>query len=246
MVLRQPGYLAHLRADGEALADAARRAPSVRVPSCPDWDMTLLVAHTGTVHRWVDEIVGTRSAKYVKWHALETMGPEATLEWYREGLEHLLATLAEADPEAAVWNWFDRGVGPAGFWIRRMAHETAIHRWDGEAGAGDPQPIAADLAVDGIDEFLEFANQILADQPVASLEGSLHLHATDTDGEWSIEVGPDHLSSQRTHTKADAALRGRVSDLLLWLLNRIPADASTLQAFGESTLIERWRQVRFS
>jgi len=243
--MQPSAYLEHLGADGEALAAAARRAPAARIPSCPDWDMTGLVLHTGTVHRWVDQIVSTRSPKYVRFRPPALEGPDATLAWYRQGLDQLRATLAAADPEEAVWNWYDRGPAPARWWLRRMAQETAIHRWDAQSGAGDAHPVAADLAADGIDEYLEFAGQMLAAEPVAGLQGSLHLHATDTDGEWSIDLSPDHLEFRREHAKGDAALRGPVSDLLLWMHNRVPADAPTLQAFGDSSIIENWRQVRF-
>jgi uncharacterized protein (TIGR03083 family) len=238
-------YLEYLRSDGDALAAAASRAPAAHIRSCPDWDMTALVTHTGVVHRWVEQIVSTRSAKYVKFRPPPFDGPESVLEWYRAGLDRVLATLAATDPDEAVWNWFDRGPAPARFWFRRMAHETAIHRWDAEAGASEPHAIGTDLAVDGIDEFLGFANQTLAAEPVAGLQGSLHLHATDADGEWSITVSPDHLAYAREHAKGDAALRGPVSDLLLWLLNRVGADAPSLQAFGDPELIELWRQIRF-
>ena len=51
---------------------------------------------------------------------------------------------------------------PAGFWARRMTHETTVHRvdaqltvpgGDGPAAGGQPV-IAADVAADGIDEWL--------------------------------------------------------------------------------------------
>src|ERR1700722_1220989 len=126
-------YLAFLRSDGEALAAAARRMPGAHIGSCPEWDMTDLVAHVGGVHRWVDEMVTTKAAKYIPRQPVELDGFEATLAWYEEGLEHLRATLGAVDPEEPVGNWADRKPAPARFWIRRMAHETAVHRWDGEA-----------------------------------------------------------------------------------------------------------------
>jgi uncharacterized protein (TIGR03083 family) len=243
-------YLDCLRADGTALATAAARAPEAPILSCPDWDMMGLLAHVGNVHRWAETLVRTRSPVYVKYTTPTLDSPDAVLAWYDEGLAALLATLSATDPYTAVWNWFDGGPAPAWFWSRRMAHETAIHRWDAESGATasdatDPGPVAADLAVDGIDEFLGFVESWLARQPVAGLEGSLHLHATDTDGEWALDLWPDRLEYRREHTKADAAVRGPVSDLLLWMLNRLPADSPTLQVFGDATILDRWRQLQF-
>jgi len=43
---------------------------------------------------------------------------------------------------------------PAGFWVRRMAHETIVHRADARHAAGDATDIPADLAADAIDEWL--------------------------------------------------------------------------------------------
>ncbi len=43
----------------------------------------------------------------------------------------------------------------AGFWLRRIAHETAIHRRDMESAAREPTPVDDELAVDGIDEALD-------------------------------------------------------------------------------------------
>jgi uncharacterized protein (TIGR03083 family) len=207
--------------------------------------MTALLTHLGRIYRWVGTIVATKAAEYVKVDPPALDGFAATLAWFEEELAQVLATLAGADPDEAVWNWFDRGPAPARFWVRRMAHETAMHRWDAELGAGDPHPIAADLAVDGVDEFVSFADRWLARTPVAGLDGSLHLHATDTDGEWFLQLSPGNVACRREHAKADAALRGPASDLLLWMLNRVPADAPTLQVFGDRGLINSWGQLKF-
>ena len=53
------------------------------------------------------------------------------------------------------------GDRPGSFYPRRMAHETAVHRWDAVGGAIDPA-----LAVDGIDEHLGlFAPLAPGDEP---------------------------------------------------------------------------------
>jgi len=245
-------YLDHLRRDGPALAVAARQAPGAAVPSCPDWDMTALVGHAGIVHRWVDEIVRTSATEKVGRRAIVEQVPAdpiGVVAWYDEGLVSLIATLAGTDPAGPVWNWFDNRPAPAAFWLRRMAHETAIHRWDAQAAVGPAAavPMPADLAVDGIDEFLMFAAMWVSMQPVAGFDGSLHLHATDTrDGEWYLTLAPDHLEQRREHAKADAAVRGTASDLLLWLLNRKPAESGAgLEMFGDHGIIDAWRTITF-
>lgn len=238
-------YQRHLRADGEALEAAARQAPDAAIASCPGWDMTALVGHVGRVYGWVEHLVATRATQYQKRPTPPSEGFDATVAWYHEGLDRLLRTLAETDPAEAVWNWADQAPGPARFWSRRMAQETAVHRWDAQAAAATPEPIDRELAVDGIDEYLGFVGGWLARKPIERLDGSLHLHATDGEGEWSLYLRPDGLEHIREHIKADAAIRGPVSDLLLWLLNRVPADSARFQVFGKTELIDAWRQVQF-
>ncbi|HSS09835.1 MAG TPA: maleylpyruvate isomerase family mycothiol-dependent enzyme [Acidimicrobiales bacterium] len=238
-------YLDHVRSDGTALATTARLAPRAPVPSCPEWDMTDLVAHTAEVHRWVADIVRTSATERPRDEPEVPTEPAAVLVWYGDGLTDLLDVLEGADPDAPVWNWFDRKPAPTRFWHRRMAHETAVHRWDAQAAAGVPEPIDAALAVDGIDEFLSFVEVWLRRRPIEKLNGSLHLHATDTEGEWSLSLAADRLDHWREHTKADAAIRGPASDLFLWVANRIGADSPQLQVFGDRHIVDAWRAVKF-
>ena len=239
-------YLEHLRNDGDRLAAVAQEAPKAAVTSCPGWDMTELLTHVGGVHRWVGQIVASKSTTYRKGESEPPEGFDAALGWYKEGLTALLATLGATDPDEQVWNWADRAPAPARFWFRRMAHETAIHRWDAESAADDPHPLAADLAVDGIDEFLGFVGLWLANSPVAGLAGSLHLHATDTAGEWSLQLQPGHLDLRREHVKSDVAMRGSASDLCLWVVNRVPADSTRFQIFGDTEILQTWRELKFT
>ena len=68
-----------------------------------------------------------------------------TGSWWSSSTSH-----APGD-HAATWWPPDQTVG---FWLRRMAHETSIHRRDVESAVGAETPVAPDLAVDGIDEVL--------------------------------------------------------------------------------------------
>jgi hypothetical protein len=85
----------------------------------------------------------------------------------------------------------------------------------------------------------------LAVKPVEGLSGSLHLHATDSAGEWSLTLRPNELRHERSHTKADATICGSASDLYLWLLNRRPADSSELELHGDRRIVDSWRAVTF-
>jgi uncharacterized protein (TIGR03083 family) len=151
----------------------------------------------------------------------------------------LTAVLRDADPAAPAWSWGTDGT--AGFWARRMAHETAVHRWDAESATGNQTPIPAALAVDGIDERLEnlVPSMEFNEAGAAVMTGageSIHLHATDVDGEWLLRFTPDGFEFAREHAKGDLAVRGAASDLLLVLIGRRGLDG--LEVFGDPGVLE--------
>ena len=157
------------------------------------------------------------------------------MTWARDRTARLQAALAAADPATNVWTW-SRAQDVA-FIDRRMAHETSIHRWDAERAAGHARPIDAELASDGVDEFL---NVMLLEPrfSFAPIDGSVHLHATDTPGEWLVRTQEDGtLLVTAEHAKGDAALRGPASDLLLALWGRVGPDA--LEVIGDRAVAER-------
>jgi len=94
-----------------------------------------------------------------------------------------------------------------------------------------------DLAVDGIDEFLELFAPFKADQ----FDGppfTIHLHTTDTDGEWLIAAGDGAMTVERAHAKGDVAARAGASDLLLMLWGRV--DGESLEVFGDHQVLGRF------
>jgi uncharacterized protein (TIGR03083 family) len=235
--------LRHLEADGRAFAAAVAAAPpDTPVPSCPDWDLARLRAHLVRIHAWVELTVRTRATGRLDRRSMEV--PAST----EETLDRLLATLRETPSDAPVWNWTIAQPHRAAFWARRMAQETAVHRWDAEvaAGAGAVRPIGPLLAADGIDEFLDaFLPLAVSLVPEQALPGTLHLHATDGDGEWLVTYSGGQVGLRREHGKGDAALRGTASDLLLWMWGR-PVTEGALEPFGDEAVLTYWREhVRF-
>src|SRR5262249_11922066 len=125
-----------------------------------------------------------------------------------------------------------------GFWARRTTHETAMHRWDAQHATGSEQAVDPELAADGVDEYLG----LLAWFPRRRFPeaGTIHLHATDTPGEWLIRFARVGLDVGREQAKGDVAVRGPASDVLLALFGRKPADA--VELFGDGALFERFRE----
>lgn len=228
-------YVAALRRDGERLAEVAAEGMDRPVPSCPGWSVADLVWHTGEVHDFWQRSASGELKEFADHTPPERPPAEQLLAWYRDGLDRLVELLGGIDPSTPALTWsHQRDVG---FIQRRMAQETAVHRWDAELAAGDPRPIEPALAVDGVDEFLE---HMLPGRP-ANLEGPpqvVHLHATDADGEWVVRVGDGALHVDRAHAKGDAAARGTASDLLLLLWGRRrPAD---VEVHGDVAELERF------
>jgi uncharacterized protein (TIGR03083 family) len=229
-----------ITAQAHALADVARMTPlDARVPSCPEWDLGKLVRHTGTAQRWSSGVIRSREPLSHREIDLEIPDdPGGLPDWLEASAAGLVAALSVADPDDACWTWTDDH--HVRFWARRMACETAVHRWDGQAAAGVPEPFDGALAVEGIDEQLANLPFVAPDAVVGAGE-TLHLHCTDRDGEWLLRRGPDGLEVRREHAKGDVALRGPASALYLVLLGRTGAEA--VDVFGEPGALDAWQPV---
>lgn len=229
-------YMELLRSDGDELLDAARSDLDRQVPACPEWTARELVVHMGGVHRFWGDIAARRLADPSDARAEQAPDDDAgIMSWYGDGLERLVDILSGADPSEPVWSWSTRK--EIGFIQRRMPQETAVHRWDAQDGAGDAEPIDAELAVDGVDEWLEVFGAAQDRRPEGAGE-TLHLHRTDGEGEWLVRVHPDGIDVTRGHEKGDVALRGSSSDLLLVLWRRLPLDR--IEVLGDRVVAERF------
>lgn len=230
-----------------AMASVARRADlALPVPTCPSWSVARLVKHTGIVHRWAMHIVSTRSSTSVEQRAVEAGLPAAEAgyaDWLAAGAGPLAAVLRAAGPDAAVWAW--GAEQRSRWWARRMLHETTVHRADAEVAIGVVPDIDPVVAADGIEEFL--ANLPTARRPseqLASLPAgkSMHLHATDGDGEWLIRFADGTVRWSRGHEKATAAVRGPVALLLLFAYGRIAGSDARLAVFGDASVLDAWQE----
>jgi len=244
-----------LRADGRALAEAARVAGlEAPVPACPGWHVRDLVAHVGGVHSWATAYVAGRrteamSAQERKTYRGQRPGDAELIDWYAAAHAGLVTALEEAPPDLECWTFLP-APSPLAFWARRQAHETAIHRVDAEAAAGKPgtQPDIA-LAADGIDELLAFFLTRPKIGPRADPGRNLGVRASDADEEWSVRIGPERVEVLRgpggVRTRAmggsaDCALTGTAADLYLFLWNRVGTEG--LSVDGDTSLLDMWRE----
>jgi len=237
-----------IRDDGVGFLDIVESyPPTTPVAACPGWDLSDLTWHVGEVWDFWARVVEQRITDVEAVRALpeaQRPGPHELLEWVTAAHTAIYAALIDGRPEREVWTWTgaNRDVG----WVRRrMAQETAVHRWDAAHAVGQPDDLDPLVASDGIDEFLTyFANTSGAnteEEGAGALEGTVHLHCTDTRGEWFVsKLDADGISFTREHTKGDVAIRGRASDLLLWLWRR---NARPVDIVGDSALATRFQQL---
>jgi uncharacterized protein (TIGR03083 family) len=207
------------------------------VPACPGWEVADLVAHTGWAWGWSAGAVQSGERQDFA-GAPEGLGGDELLEWAAAQARRVSDALTEADPDSECWTFWPPHTRL--FWFRRSALETAVHAWDAQSAAGSPEPIDGDLACDGIDEFRANVLPSCVERRPDSWTGqSLHLHRIDGEGEWLFRLGPGAtVSTERTHGKADVALRGPASSLYLWCINRVPT--SELEVLGDQVVTDRW------
>jgi len=245
-------YYAQIEASTAMLAVVVDSVdPELAIPTCPDWTLRQLATHLGRAQRWATEIVKARSDKFIDFRAV----PDGKLpndeaergRWLTAGATNLVAALREADGDP-VWTFGT--MAPASFWARRMSHEVMVHCADAHLATGTEVDIPAELAADAIDEWLTVMSRLTAGQPdrrlIALPPGrSLHVHATDAElagnGEWLLtHAGDDTLQVASEHGKADVALTGPATDVLLVLLRRVPASHEAVHVFGDHGLLSSW------
>jgi uncharacterized protein (TIGR03083 family) len=228
-------YIALVEEKGEELARAAEKDLDAAVPGCPGWSVDDLVWHTGEVHFFWATIAREQLQDPKLVVRPERPPKDEVVGWYRSNLGRLIEALTSSDPAASVWTWTsEKNIA----WIRRrMAHETAVHAWDARSATETPPPIDRDLAVDGIDEFLEY----FVTEPGAVNDVSVHLHTTDAEGEWMAEIAAERLEVRREHARADVAVRGDASSLLLLLWGRVPE--AEVEVHGDRAALFRFLEA---
>lgn len=216
-------FLLALERDSAAFVDACEVAGlTAGVPSCPDWTVADLLWHLTEVHNFWRTMVSEHRTTWEGYEGPTRPVDEGLAAKYRQVRTDLLKTMSEVDPAMSMWTWSNDKT--AGFVIRRMTQETAVHLWDATEAAGMVNPIEPRLASDGIDEFLMHFTGDVA-EGAAPVDGSVHLHCADVAGEWTVRESDDGFAVVREHSKGDCAIRGKASDILLALWRRQPLSA---------------------
>ena len=228
--------LQQLAEEGGRLQAAAARDLTAPVPSCPGWSVLDVVQHTAEVYEHKLACIALGGDKPDPW---PPVWPEQdALAWFADAHRRVLEVLRTTDPAAPSWTWWPADQ-TAGFWRRRMAQETAMHRADVELAFGTPTPIDPELAVDGIDELLELmlAGDWTGDE-APDLTGVVAVATTGR--AWTITMTADQVSLEESGDPV-ATVSGEASPLLLWLYGRAADDVVDLTGDPAGAVILRAR-----
>jgi uncharacterized protein (TIGR03083 family) len=239
--------LEYLETDFDRLRTVAADADlTAQVPSCPDWTVAELVRHVGVVY--LHKVECMRLGSHPQPWPPEGVNDEEPISLLERSYAALAAEFAARSPESAAFTWYDPDQS-VGFWIRRMAQETVIHRVDAELGAGAAiAAIPDDLARDGIDEllvaFVQFGTRGWPEEYGALL--------TDADGRavrlevpgasWLVRATPTGVEvSTEPDGEAAAVVRGDADAMLLWLWNRGGEDR--VEISGDADVVTNVRRI---
>ncbi|GIF72366.1 maleylpyruvate isomerase family mycothiol-dependent enzyme [Asanoa siamensis] len=232
-------FLDCLAADFARLRAVAQLDPAGAVPTCPGWTVADLTRHVGEVY--LHKTMAIRDGvEPEQWPPAE-LAAEEPLSLLDRAYAELRGELTTRDPAERAGSWYapDPTVG---FWIRRMAQETVIHRVDAELGAGQPvAPIPADLAVDGVDELLKVFVAYCVGEWTSSfkevLDGSPgRTFALRTDGAaWTVRTAPGTFTVDDGDARAvDVTISGPPAALLRWVWHRQPGAEVTVTGAAEA------------
>ncbi|MGH3738318.1 MAG: maleylpyruvate isomerase family mycothiol-dependent enzyme [Micromonosporaceae bacterium] len=241
-------YLSCLRHDAARLRLVAEGQLDLKVPSCPDWTVADLVRHVSEAYQ--HKIQCIRLQEFPRPWPPDLSGEEP-IALFDRSLGELLGEFEKgADAPAKTWYDPDQSVG---FWIRRMAQETVIHRVDAELAVAELTAIPVDLALDGIDEVLgvflgwdsieTIAREGRESWPLlADTDGAVTVVRADDDHAWSVRPTPDGVQVSVGASEDPATtISGDPVDLLLWLWRR--ADAERLTVTGDSHQVDRLHEL---
>lgn len=233
-------YVQHARADGRRLAEVADGRLAADVPSCPGWSVRDLVRHVAEVYE--HKIACTLLQQAPDPWPPEWPADRDPVEWFDDAHTRLLEMFERSEPSTPSATWWppDQTVG---FWARRMAHETAVHRADAELAAGTLTPIDADLATDGVDEILHL--MLAGDWSEAPDDAATgHWVAVVTGGRtWVVELSREAVAVDEGDQLRDATVEGDPSDVVLWLWGRAGDDRVTRSGDAEALRVLRARLV---
>ncbi|MCO1581734.1 maleylpyruvate isomerase N-terminal domain-containing protein [Crossiella sp. SN42] len=237
-----------LRAEGELLAVCAAGADlGSAVPAWPR--RTLGEAVRAAAHGYRLALSWLRTGAPPLVTPAEQEPAEPLPDQLRSGLRELAEELAAHDPYAPCPTWWPAD-SSYGFWRRRIAHESTLHRVDAQSAAGEQLlEIAPEFAVDGVDEaLLLWLGYRLGRLGITGPQrGTVGLR---TGGHaWLVHTGPEGTVAERVSATeaagADGLVTGEPMSVYLWLWGRVPDRTVTLAGSRDATA-QLWALLRLA
>lgn len=199
--------------------------PEAPIATCAPWAVADLALHLTRVY-WgaAGMAVGVvlRAPEPDRPRDPETL--ERVVRW---AARHVHETLVEAGPDGPALTLDGRG--KAGYWRRRLLHETLVHLTDLEsAGARVQLPSAPAVWADGVAEVVDVVGPGRVHRGlVGKITAPVLLVATDVPARWRLGPSPGD----------PVVVRGtaRQLDMLLW--NRTPPNSPRLQISGDTAAV---------
>ncbi len=202
------------------LRSAIAGALDAPVPGCPEWTGRDLVAHLGEVHRfWAAAVAAGPAEEPPSGEDVAEREPSGDLlDWSERSTEALLAALSDAGPDRGAWTWWGEPAR-SGAVARHQVQEATVHAWDAEDTVGRAGALPAEIAVDGVDEFLSVGLPVSGRWPHDPASVGLLTEDAPNLG-WRVVLTDEGGRLERGGASGDAVVRGRASDLVLALYRR--------------------------
>jgi uncharacterized protein (TIGR03083 family) len=230
-------YLEQVRAESARLGEVARMGLTAAVPSCPGWTVESVVRHVAQVYVHKVEVLRL-GARPDPWPP--DFSDRPTLEWYDEARAAIVDALEKAGTGQQTWTFNPRD-STSGFWYRRMAQESLVHRIDVEQAHGVVTPIDVDLALDGIDELLypnlagPWWEEGDTEYPV---DTTVRVTADGQSG--TVELSSTRIDVRRdSEGEATAEIFGDPAAVYLWLWGR--AGDGAVRTAGDEEVVRAFR-----
>lgn len=244
-------YMASVQADADRILSLAPDCATSAVRGCPGWTVEMVVRHLGEVYLRQSTAI-SRGGRVPPGDPVGALGLDEDVFANFERARSRILTAIDRPADTSCWTW-SNPAGRIGFWQRRMAQETLVHRVDVEQAAGLASRVDEDLAVDGVDEVLRLflPLSLPIDGPAFGIEPRLRASVVVSAGavSWSVEVAG--LQAQVTpgfDAGAAAYVCGEPGAVLLWLWGRSGGgdgpgadDAVTLE--GDADQVTALRQA---
>jgi len=238
-----------LAAEGELLASASEGAdPDLAVPTAEGMTVGGTVRHVGSVYRMVEAWVRSGGDRPTRWQRAPE-DDQSVQDYLRAALRAIVAELSAHDPAEGCPTWWPLDQ-TYGFWCRRLAHETTVHRIDVQqavAGIAVGGRLDEEIAFDGIDEILSlwFTHRLGVLGVTNSWTGDVAVVAGRR--RWIARITATGTASWRAQRDepADATISSDPTGMFLWLWGRRPILTATPDG-DQAGIGQLWHLMRLA